>query len=359
MKAAGTPPQDKLLGLEIIRFVSALSVLVWHYQLFFHVGAGPVDFVRADQPFYGALRLFYEHGLYGVQVFWCISGFIFAWKYRDPVAARTVGPRTFFILRLSRLYPLHLATLLAVAALQSLYVARQGAFFVYQHNDLYNFVVQLFMASEWGFANGESFNAPIWSISVEVLVYGLFFAILRHVSRSPLVNVGVLLLCLAARRLDIHHPFVDCLAFFYAGGLASIGLEALQGTRLRRPLTLLAGALVVAVPLLLPDRVAQNRNLFLLAWVPVLLFVAAQPLRLPPRLQHLVAAAGNMTYSSYLLQFPIQLAISLALLGTGPAPLFYSPAFFVAYIAITLVAARLVYRFFELPAQRAIRRRFA
>ena len=360
MRPEGTPPQDKLLGLEAIRFASALSVLVWHYQHFFYVGVAPVDLVRADLPFHAALRLFYEHGYYGVQVFWCISGFIFSWKYGEAIAARTVPPRAFFILRLSRLYPLHLATLLVVAALQPLYFARQGAFFVYQHNDLYNFVVQLFLASEWGFAPGESFNAPIWSISVEVLVYGLFFAILRYGSRSPLVNVGVLLLCLAARRLGLHHPFVDCLAFFYAGGLSAIAFGAVRDTPCRRPLALLAGAAVVAIPLLLPDRIGQHRNLFLLAWVPALLFVAAQPARLSRRAQRIVEAAGNMTYSSYLLQFPIQLAITTLLLpGTGSAALFYSPVSFVAYIALTLVAARLAYRLFELPAQVAIRRRLA
>jgi peptidoglycan/LPS O-acetylase OafA/YrhL len=213
------------------------------------------------------------------------------------------------------------------------------------------------MASEWGIAPGESFNAPIWSISVEVPVYVLFFAILRWVGRSPLVNVAVLLACLGLRRLEIQHTIVDCLGFFYAGGLSAIALKALQDTRYRRPLTLLAAIAVVAVPLLLPGRIEQHKNLFLLGWVPALLFIAAQPVRLPVAVQRIIEAAGNMTYSSYLLQFPLQLAISIVLLRTAPAPLFYSPVFFAAYIAVTLVAVRLVYRFFEWPAQGAIRRR--
>ena len=46
------------------------------------------------------------------------------------------------------------------------------------------------MASEWGITQGESFDGPIWSVSVEVLVYLLFFLMLR-VTRSWLLNVFI------------------------------------------------------------------------------------------------------------------------------------------------------------------------
>jgi peptidoglycan/LPS O-acetylase OafA/YrhL len=74
---------DKLLGLEVIRFISALSVLIWHYQHFFYIEDMPANFIREQQPFYEFLSLFYNYGGSGVQVFWCVSGFIFFWKYRE------------------------------------------------------------------------------------------------------------------------------------------------------------------------------------------------------------------------------------------------------------------------------------
>jgi peptidoglycan/LPS O-acetylase OafA/YrhL len=61
------------------------------------------------RPIYGFTT--YEAGECGVWIFWCISGFIFSWKYRDTISGRSVGGRTFFVFRLSRLYPLHLVTL--------------------------------------------------------------------------------------------------------------------------------------------------------------------------------------------------------------------------------------------------------
>ena len=42
-------------------------------------------------------------------IFWFslpMSGFIFFWKYREAISDRSIGGRTFFIFRLSRLHPL-------------------------------------------------------------------------------------------------------------------------------------------------------------------------------------------------------------------------------------------------------------
>jgi peptidoglycan/LPS O-acetylase OafA/YrhL len=73
-------PTNRLLGLELLRFVAALAVMVWHYQHFAYVADRPVDLLKSELPFYGLLQPFYLAGNYGVWIFWCISGFIFFWK---------------------------------------------------------------------------------------------------------------------------------------------------------------------------------------------------------------------------------------------------------------------------------------
>src|SRR6218665_1310018 len=123
MKISSAPPgaaaahTKTLLGLELMRFACALAVLVWHYQHFYYVGGVPVGFSREAQPWFQWLQPLYHHGFLGVQAFWCLSGFIFFWKYAQPVAGGRVAGWRFAALRFSRLYPLHLLTLLAVAAL--------------------------------------------------------------------------------------------------------------------------------------------------------------------------------------------------------------------------------------------------
>lgn len=349
-----TVTSDKLLGLEALRFVAAFAVLIWHYRHFAYVGGGPVDLVLDQLPLYGLFQPFYEAGRAGVWVFWCISGFIFFWRYRDGIAQRAMPGWTFFVLRLSRLYPLHVVTLLAVAALQAVYFRQHGFFFVYQNNDVFHFILQIFMASKWGFEVDDSFNGPIWSISVEVLVYIAFFILLRFGTRSALLNIVVILLC-----LNMHGPFFSCLGFFYAGGLAAIARQAIADQRFRGVIETASWIVAAAGPILLWIDGVELQDvgwLFFMTWTPVLLFCSARRMRLPAFAQRLLEAAGNTTYSSYLLHFPLQLLIVIGFTLSGYRIPYDETWFFALFVTSTLLASHLAYRYFEAPAQAFIRR---
>jgi len=346
-------PANKLLGLEVLRFLAAFAILVYHYQHFAYVADKPVDLVNDRLPLYGLLHVFYDSGPYGVWIFWCISGFIFFWKYRDAIADRSISGRTFFVLRLSRLYPLHLMTLLLVAILQPIYFDLNGYFFVYQDNDLRHFLPQLLMASNWGFQTGLSFDGPIWSISVEVLVYAFFFLMLL-VTRSWLLNLVVIAACLTASG-----QIAACFAFFYIGGLAAIARRAIAPARFRFAVEAGVWLAAVMIPLQVwsfaRDQLGQHDFPLLLTYTPILLFCLSRHIAMPASLQKVVEAAGNMTYSSYLLHFPIQLVMVLGFaIVKAPIPL-YDGTFFGIFIATTLLASYLAYRYFEAPAQNLVR----
>jgi peptidoglycan/LPS O-acetylase OafA/YrhL len=354
MSGKPVPPRaNKLLGLEALRFVAAFAVLIWHYQHFAYLADKPVDLFRDQLPFYGLLRPFYETGEYGVWVFWCISGFIFFWKYRDAISDRSMPGWTFFVFRLSRLYPLHFVTLIIVAVLQAVYFRLHGYFFVYQDNDIRHFLLQIFMASEWGFQHGSSFNGPIWSISVEVLVYVLFFLLLRFVTKSALLNLFVIVVC-----LNLSGQLFSCLAFFYAGGLAAIARRAIAQAASRSAIEGTAWAAVVVVPVLIGMFSLQPAIVdwvFLLTYTPVLLFCLSREISLSAPTTRALEAAGNMTYSSYLLHFPIQLLIAAGFAASGAPIPFYDASFFAVFVTSTLLASYLTYRYFEAPSQALIR----
>ncbi len=346
-------PANKLLGLEVLRFLTAFAILVYHYRHFASIADKQVGLVDDRLPLYGLLHMFYDAGAYGVWIFWCISGFIFFWKYRDAIADRSVSGWKFFVLRFSRLYPLHFVTLLLVAILQPVYFGLNGYFFVYQENDLWHFLLQLFMASNWGFQYGYSFNGPIWSISIEILVY-MFFFLMLLATRSALLNLVVIAACLIASG-----PVAVCFAFFYIGGLAAIARRAIATATFRRAIEGTAWLAVVTIPLL-AWRVTQGQlasidGPLLLTTTPIVLFCLSRDIAMPAPIQKVVEAAGNMTYSSYLLHFPIQLMIVLGFaIIRAPIPL-YDGTFFGIYLATTLLASYLTYRYFEAPAQNLIR----
>ncbi len=359
MSAPITAPRcrGQLLGVEVLRFLAALAVLIFHYQHFYRVGQQPVGFVQTEQPLSGLLRVVYARGFLGVELFWCLSGFIFFRNYRALVRDRAVGGWRFLVLRFSRLYPLHLATLLLVAALQVGYAAQHdGQTFVYGNNDVPHFLLQLAYAGAWPNAQDLSFNGPSWSVSVEVLVYCGFFLVLRHVSARSVVNVGVVLAWAAFAHFGVHHPWLDAFAYFYAGGLAAFVLVGVLNTRAERPVLLLATlAIPVGVVVLLQAPVPDALAYIGLATVTV--YVAAA-VNVPRKLGRAAQALGNLTYSSYLLHFPVQIAAMTALTAAGrPVPV-ERVWFLLTYLGVVLVLSALVFRWLEMPAQDALRRRF-
>ena len=360
---ASSASADKLLGLELVRFVCACAILFWHYKHFAFVPAGSFPLDNSRQPFYTIFRLAYDHGFYGVQIFWCISGYIFFWKYSVAIAERRLSFGTFLILRFSRLYPLHVATLFLVLAMQFLYFHSHGYYFVYQFNDVKHFAAQLLLASSWGLTDGDSFNGPIWSISVEVLVYLMFFLVLRAFGYKSIVTVAILVLSVAATLLNFSSTIIECIAFFYMGGLsASARLMFERISRASRWRVPIAIALIMVLPVaVLGARFYFYRHFTfcaLLGCSGVLLAVLARNYRLAPAMRRVIEAAGNMTYSSYLMHFPIQLAIVLLFHYFGKSIPYYSDIFFGLYMAMILSIAYFVYRFIERPAQTLIRQQF-
>jgi peptidoglycan/LPS O-acetylase OafA/YrhL len=97
--------------------------------------------------------------------------------------------------------------------------------------------------------------------------------------------------------------------------------------------------------------------LLLLTFTPILLFCLSRDIAMPASLAKVVEAVGNMTYSSYLLHFPIQLitVVGFAIVR-APIPL-YDGTLLGLYIGATLLASYLAYRYFEAPAQNLIRER--
>ncbi|MEY4763799.1 MAG: hypothetical protein RI907_472 [Pseudomonadota bacterium] len=362
MTAPQTAPRHEaaLLGLEVLRFVCAVSVLLWHYQHFFVFGAAHVaGFTPAQQPLYGPLKPFYEAGWLGVQTFWCLSGFIFFWKYAQPVAQGQVSAARFAWLRFSRLYPLHLVTLLAVLPGLFWYRHTNGVDFVYSHNDWPHFLLQLGLASDWPGRNEWSFNGPIWSISVEVLVYGLFFALCRlGLTRlwQVLAVIGVAGAVYASKRTE--HPIVLCVFFFYLGALTQLGHAwlATQSAALRRTLLVLATvALAAGTALLWAGRLKPMFYAALLSPVAIwLLLATVQPAS--KRVQATLETLGHTTYASYLLHFPVQLTLMAAATAGGFSWPVQEAWFLLAFLGGVFTLAALSYRRLEVPAQAWLRR---
>ena len=170
---------DRFYSLDVLRGVAALSVVFFHWEHFFYAGTTWNKFSVKNLPLADWIAVLYTKGWLAVDLFFCLSGFIFYWLYSRSVSEGIIGPAKFAVLRFSRLYPLHLVTLLFVALCQKFLIDTNGSYFVFAFNDSKHFLLNLFFASSWGLEGGYSFNGPSWSVSVEILLYALFFVLCR------------------------------------------------------------------------------------------------------------------------------------------------------------------------------------
>lgn len=356
--AAALP--DRFYWVDGLRGIAAMGVVVFHYHHFYLASATERSGVPpvADQPLGWLLWPIYEHGMFAVQMFWIISGFVFAHVYLH----RPTTARDFFAARVARLYPLHLATLLAVAALQAISLRLAGHWQVYGSNDLWHFGLHLAMASNWTTRNiGLSFNGPIWSVSLEVLVYLGFFLALSGIRRFRMALVLPICAGLWALALSGLEPLplidaavYECGGYFFLGSV--IYLVIADG---RRGLT---AGLFAALAALGVFGLAQDQITAAVAGLSSAVVIAAVRLeagRFQPR--RLLAPLGDISYSLYLVHVPLQIAV-LVLADTvfgGTRTFADHPALLPAYLVLSVIVAHLAYRHFEKPAGRALRARLS
>lgn len=341
--------------IDGLRALAAIAVLFYHYMHFAMTGPDRGRYVEylAYQPFRPWLALLYDYGFYAVEIFWMISGFVFAAVY----FARDADTREFAVNRLARLYPLHMVTLLAVTGLQALALSRLGYTLFYDNYDLAHFARQLVFASDWVEAGGHSFNGPIWSVSVEVTVYALFWIL-----RDPLRRMGaaglaaVIGLCLLANVFGTVSRIPTC-AFYFFCGTAQLRLHAWLGRREGLRVALLAGAAIVGAAGLSAGG-AFAREVIALPFLAgaAILALAAIEHRADTRLRAAAQWLGDCTYGIYLWHVPLQLALMVLLLPTySPAALAAQGWFLPLWIVFMVGWARLSFVWVERPAREWLR----
>lgn len=343
--------------LDGLRGLAALAVVLFHYRHFFMVGpsrekvSGFLDLYPAQ----AQLRLFYESGYFAVQIFWMISGFVFAHVY----LTRAISTQDFYINRIARLYPLHLATLLVVTALNLAALRVIGYTPVYANFDLFHFVAQLFMASNWTEMMGLSFNGPIWSVSAEILIYAIFWRSRKLIARFglPLVAAMIAGFYFALSSYGVMTKAFECGFYFFWGcGLLMIHRSPWgAGKRLAVPVLLLSGIAILGMDgggwafryMILPGLAGAT-----------FMVLAAVEQHTPAMLGGIFRWLGESSYGIYLWHFPVQLALLLAIAPFGKSEAIAQDGWFLfLYVFATLASARLGYRLLERPARSWVRRR--
>lgn len=371
----------RLYSLDVLRGVAALAIIFWHWQHFFAVrGTWQAVWSRAMEPAYEVFKPLYDQGWVAVDIFFAVSGFVFFWLYLEPVARREIGAGKFALQRLSRLYPLYIATLLAATAMQLAFHHETGNWFIFDANDWPHFVKSVLLVQQWLPPDElQSFNGPDWAVSIEVLLYILFFAAVRIGLRGPVACV-----CLAAAGavFFFHEGQIGRgVTGFFWGGATYYAVRALASAGHAKTISrLVALAAVITWGIAVgdvylgfiesafaraPAPVAQfflghEYPIFLLAFIFIVVPLTLAALALHEELFGGAWARftllGDISYSTYMIHFPMQLALALIALRLGWMPADFMHGYvIVAFYAVLIGLGMLSYTCFERPVQAAIR----
>jgi peptidoglycan/LPS O-acetylase OafA/YrhL len=342
-----------------LRGFAALSVVAWHWHHFAPLLPAEHQLTVEQYPLYGLLSPFYRNARLAPDLFFVLSGFVFSWLYSDKVAEGLIGAKDFFVRRFARLYPLHVITLIVVAAGQWAIFRVSGTTYVFQANDIQHFVMHLLMAQDW-LNGGPSFNGWTWSVSIEVLLYAIFFLLaksgaLRNIA-TPLIFVGLGVGLIICHWDDLARGFIG----FFAGCITCTTYRiAINHTTLRTATLVLCTALVgwwactrAPLPSPLPYFV------FTLAFCPLAIASLALVETYKPAYFGRIGWLGELSYSSYLLHFPMQLLCAILVnLGILQATWLFTIPFFLIFYFALIVLSLVSYRLIERPSQDFILRR--
>jgi peptidoglycan/LPS O-acetylase OafA/YrhL len=329
----------RLVEVDALRGVAALAVVLFHYTTQFGRLFHPAE----------PTSVAFDHGHYGVNLFFIISGFVI---FMTLARTRTAGD--FIVSRLSRLYP---AYWLAVVL----------TFVVTHQLGLPGKLVSASSAAANALMFHGLFRVPhvdgvYWTLEVELLFYAGMLALfaLGRLRQVFLVAIGLMALrwvyWALARWAGIDLPYIAwrlmILAYlpWFVLGLAVYTVTQAKADALLRRHALAASA--VALLTLAVTEPAPQIALLAIG-LGGLVLLAAQGrlpvLRLPP-----LVWLGRISYSLYLLHENIGWAVMLRLTAAG----WSTDAAALAALLLSLLLADAVTRWVEQPAMGWIRRQW-
>jgi peptidoglycan/LPS O-acetylase OafA/YrhL len=224
MNPESVPARETGDSLTPLRGVAAVFVLMFHT-------VGDLPLLLTKLGWFGAiLSKFYLW----VDFFFILSGYVIMSAYGRRLSGSGLRTRLrFLMLRLGRIYPLHLVTLTAMVALELLIGAmgRSGEPpFSLKSRSLISIPTNLLLIQSIGIHSGFSWNTPAWSISCEWVAYvcfavwaGLAFRIRLRTAAVVMLSCGVgyLIMWMLRGSLDATYDYgvIRCHLGFIAGAM--------------------------------------------------------------------------------------------------------------------------------------------
>jgi peptidoglycan/LPS O-acetylase OafA/YrhL len=349
-----TPPIQRGGWLDVLRFVAAFLIIIYHYQW-----AGPVPLARFSPIF--------DHGYLLTDFFLIDSGYVLARVYGERVLATGLSPVSFLKIRAARVVPAHLLVLsgliaIVLAAGMAGFSPRHGAWF-----DWGQLPAQFFLVQAYGVPGGVGWNAPSWSLSALLGCYVAFPFLLRGLARLKAwtvltLGIGVYgaanllswkLYGQGVYGLPLKFGFVRALPLFFVG-MALARLSQMVYLPRRVAATLGGGAVLGLVAL----QCTGSAGLASLSLICVIILAAGA---MPPRRRSwLVEKAALVSFSMFITNEVVRVAwfgIANVVIGRLHLGIGLQWALWAGGVCAAMTAAIAFHILVDMPTQRWIKAR--
>lgn len=364
---AGRAPEVHFPGLNGLRFVAALAVIVTHVELL----KGQLGHANSWQnpAIQGA-------GVLGVYLFFVLSGFLITYLLlTEKQVVGRIGIKKFYIRRICRIWPLYyLLTFAAFFLLPRITFLHVPSWQAHLQNG-FTVKLLLFIGMLPNLANAMYPAVPhasqTWSIGVEEQFY-LFWPWLLSYSRNTLramivVSLGILaikaivLLLLAtypdSRPLFVLKEFVamsklECMSI---GGMSAWALyhkrSAVLNAVYARGTQLAAFALIPLLIFFTPDFLENGSHiLYSVCFAVIILNVATNERSLLRLNGRVIDYLGRISYGLYMYHVvAVVFVLKVVAMTIAPSGLLFNLLVYSGAVALTVAVAALSYHFFERP----------
>jgi peptidoglycan/LPS O-acetylase OafA/YrhL len=334
---------DSLTGLRIF---AAVWVMLFHFRQ-----------VTPEKTWsYPGVDWLLVDGGYGVELFFVLSGYIMMYVYGDRFRASIQWHqvRDFLAFRVARLYPVHVATFLIMAALYVGQIVLIGSSSGESSRySLKSVITTLTMTHAW--FGVDSPNMPSWSISAEWFAYLLFPFLCWAIFRHRFAWIAFAAAGLAFAGLWTTHPYH---LLHIAAGFP-IGMALFQVRSAIAPLcrcwTATLAAVVVVVIVTQWGYPAREQAI-LVAFAALIVALTNERDWLARVLgTRVLVYLGEISFAVYMFHWVARVIVRIGLEKAGLFEDIPSPAIVALYIAATFVGAVAIYHLIEVPSRARLR----
>jgi len=350
----------RLHGIDTLKGI-ACALIVWHHLVFY----GPMsDVVHAVVP--GLTGWLYDYGRMAVQVFLVVGGFLAASSLAPEGSAVFSQPGRLILRRYCRLVPPYLGALavcVMVAALVRPWFAHPS---VPDAPTFLQVVAHVLLLQD--VLGQEALSAGVWYVAIDfqlfvtsVMIFAVAHKLQQRWPRMPArLGVGLMLLLAAASLFFFNrHAALDVTALYFLGSY-TLGMLAFWASRVAGKATahwLLVIALLGVAALLLDFR---GRIALALVVALGLVWLQKSAVARQWREPRWLVQLGQMSYSVFLIHFPVCLLVNAVVSFFWPTQLMANALGLLVAFLLSLLAGAVLYRSVEsrqLPVRGSVKAR--